>query len=78
MSFLKMADASSPLVGNKYLEKHLRDWEASCDDRTSTTTGSKKIEETNHTEVQFQTVDDILEYYGKRHKGLHDSKESVN
>lgn len=37
-----------------------------------------KIEDTNNAEVQFQTVDDILEYYGKRHKGLHDSKESVN
>lgn len=37
-----------------------------------------KIEETTNTEVQFQTVDDILEYYGKRHKGMHNSKETVN
>ncbi|MCV4232194.1 hypothetical protein OHJ21_13510 [Virgibacillus sp. LDC1] len=37
-----------------------------------------KIEETKNTEAQFQTVDDILEYYGKRHKGMHDSKETVN
>ncbi|MEC0202098.1 hypothetical protein P4H39_05595 [Paenibacillus lautus] len=37
-----------------------------------------KIEETKNTEAQFQTVDDILEYYGKRHKGMLDSKETVN
>ncbi|CAM3354779.1 hypothetical protein PVOR_22904 [Paenibacillus vortex V453] len=34
--------------------------------------------EKDHTEVSFQTVDDILEYYGKRHKEASDSKESVN
>lgn len=37
-----------------------------------------KIEETKNTEVQFQTVDDILEYYSKRHKGMNDSNETVN
>ncbi|WP_167392991.1 hypothetical protein [Paenibacillus ihbetae] len=35
-------------------------------------------EKNDNTDVQFRTVDDILEYYGKRHKGIQDAKESVN
>ncbi len=32
--------------------------------------------EADHTEVQFRTVDDILDYYNKRHKEMRE--ESVN
>jgi len=36
------------------------------------------VEKNNDTDVQFRTVDDILEYYSKRHKGIQDTNESVN
>lgn len=35
-------------------------------------------EKNDNADVQFRTVDDILEYYSKRHKGIQDTKESVN
>jgi len=41
-------------------------------------TSEASIEETKHTEVHFETVDDILEYYSERHKGLHDSSKRMN
>lgn len=41
-------------------------------------TSEASIEETKHTEVLFETVDDILEYYNERHKGLHETNKRMN